>query len=280
MERQPGQRGFTLVELLVVIGIVGLLITLLVPTIAWSMRKARTSMTESALTHIAMALDAFKADFKTYPPSRPHDDPTSASQPGGGRPKGDRPTGAANLAYYLRGPVGSGWGIDGGGLLPFGEGLPRRSYGPYYVADDKAVRYSDLSSERGQVAGFLDAFRPPGVILYFLASVEPAPSRTAPETMFFWTDNNRDGTTSADATAKTNYASSEYLEDCLKVESSSGVANPDRPYRRQDYFLVSPGQDGRYGAMDWDAQGNVVPKIHRQGGEDDDVLNWSDTKTN
>ena len=230
MERQPGQRGFTLVELLVVIGIVGLLITILVPTIAWSIRKARTSMTRTTVTHIAIALEAFKADFKAYPPSRPQDDSTPGTQPGGGRPKGDRPTGAANLAYYLGGPVGSGWGIGGGGLLPFGQGLPRRSYGPYYVADDKSIRYSDHPGDDHRVVGFLDAFRPPGVILYFLASVEKHdPADTYPDTtMFFWTDNNRDGAASGDATGKTNYASQEYFEDCLRWRQAHRLTRTDR----------------------------------------------------
>ena len=132
--------GFTLIELLVVIGIIAVLVALLIPTISAAMLMAHRSVTKSTLNELALSLKAFKADFGDYPPSRPRvpltgtkTDPAS----------GELATGAANLVYYLRGPGGSGWGMGGGGVMPFPGQKPRSHLrtlrhdppGPYRLAD-------------------------------------------------------------------------------------------------------------------------------------------------
>ena len=61
------RRGFTLVELLVVMGIIALLISLLVPTVTSSLRKARRTRVQAELVSIGTALDAYKTDFGDYP---------------------------------------------------------------------------------------------------------------------------------------------------------------------------------------------------------------------
>jgi prepilin-type N-terminal cleavage/methylation domain-containing protein len=69
--------GFTLVELLVVIGIIVLLFSIATPIIMTARRNAERVRTQGDLNTIAMALDAYKADFKDYPrpdladPTRP-----------------------------------------------------------------------------------------------------------------------------------------------------------------------------------------------------------------
>src|SRR4051812_41764387 len=60
-------RAFTLVEMLVVIGILGLLIALLLPMITRSLRAARRTRTAADLQSIANALDQFRQDTGDYP---------------------------------------------------------------------------------------------------------------------------------------------------------------------------------------------------------------------
>lgn len=59
--------GFTLVEMLAVIGIIVLLVGILLPTIMSARRNAEKNAVRMELHTIALALDAYKADFKDYP---------------------------------------------------------------------------------------------------------------------------------------------------------------------------------------------------------------------
>lgn len=269
MPRTRTKHGFTLLELLVVVGIIGLLIGLLVPTLSRAMLTVRTTKTRAILKNLSLGLQAFKTDFGAYPPSRPYraSDPTS----------GQRLTGRANLAYYLLGPGGAGWGTSCG-LLPFSNSRPSRSYGPYHRVGRDEVRYSDLPGRQDEVDGLLDGFTPPGVILYFRAFEESRMVTDAvtgrqvavPVTRYDVTDNG----TSPDA--KTNYASEEYFENCV---TSGEIRLVDKEtkvprYVDWDYLLVSPGPDGRYGAILRDEDGNIEP-VERRDGSYDDLGNWN-----
>lgn len=61
------RRGFSLVELLVVIGIFGVLIGLVLPAIFRSQRNSRIAVNKSTLASIATALEAYRADHGSYP---------------------------------------------------------------------------------------------------------------------------------------------------------------------------------------------------------------------
>ncbi|HUU93635.1 MAG TPA: type II secretion system protein [Phycisphaerae bacterium] len=259
MFRPRRRRGFTLIELLVVIGIIGVLITLLVPTVSRATVMVREHVTRSTIKELEVGLEAFKADFGLYPPSQPYvsNDPAA----------GQRATGAANLTYYLLGPGRSGWGTAGGGIMPFGRARPSRSYGPYFRADEDAMRYYEDAGREGQVAGFLDRYNPAGVILYFAGRL-----LADGNTRFYWADCNDGG---ADQRAMTNYASEEYFQQCAMEPQGRTQAAPTR-YYRQDYFLVSPGLDGRYGAIlqnqstgEWDPT-----DLGTAGAHCDDIGNW------
>lgn len=65
----PARRrdGFTLIEILVVIGIIVILAGVLVPMIGRSMRQAKRTRTAADMQAIATALEAFKADHGDYP---------------------------------------------------------------------------------------------------------------------------------------------------------------------------------------------------------------------
>lgn len=65
-----GRKGFTLVELLIVIVVLGILMALLLPVINGAMRTARNAAVSAEINQIATALENFKSKYGTYPPSR------------------------------------------------------------------------------------------------------------------------------------------------------------------------------------------------------------------
>ncbi|KPJ75042.1 MAG: hypothetical protein AMK72_04985 [Planctomycetes bacterium SM23_25] len=249
--------GFTLVELLVVIGIIGVLITLLVPTVSRATAMVREHATRVTITELGTAVEAFKSDFGVCPPSKPY--------VAGDLTSGRRDTGAANLAYYLLGPGRSGWGLAGGGLMPFSNARPSRSYGPHFKAAEDAMRFDDRAGRKDEVVGFLDAYTPPGIILYFAGRPD-----TTGDVQFHWLDggSNHDG-------GRKNYASDEYFKQCVVQTMGKGATAPKR-YLRQDYYLVSPGLDGRYGAIVRNKDtGEWGPTDLNAGGSQcDDIGNW------
>lgn len=69
------QRGFTLVEMLVVITIIGILASLLVPAIAMGLRKARESAIAFEIQQMTSAFQEYKNAYNAYPPNFSDPDP-------------------------------------------------------------------------------------------------------------------------------------------------------------------------------------------------------------
>ena len=67
--RNKDRAAFTLVELLVVIGIITILAGLLTPAIMGAMRKAHEASTVNTIHQVELAAQAFMNDFGEYPPS-------------------------------------------------------------------------------------------------------------------------------------------------------------------------------------------------------------------
>jgi prepilin-type N-terminal cleavage/methylation domain-containing protein len=67
---RPRRPGFTLVELLVVMVILGLLVALLVPAIGAAVRRTKEGIVAAEINQLANALAQFKSRYGDYPPSR------------------------------------------------------------------------------------------------------------------------------------------------------------------------------------------------------------------
>ena len=68
------RRAFTLVELLTVVGIIALLISIVIPSLANARRQARRTTSRATLSTIETALNMFHNDFQNYPDSTQRED--------------------------------------------------------------------------------------------------------------------------------------------------------------------------------------------------------------
>ena len=190
-DRTPG--GFTLIEVLVAVGIIVLITSILLPAILYSKTRALVIRARGDLGTIANALDAYKADFQDYPRFV---DP-SVSQAGFNNPgsgywldyQEDR--GARLLCRALIGPAGAGTtgvaspgddGADGPGFrvrrnlagVGGAQQLSGRVYGPYLQPDKWKLSYdpnpqaANVPSSLMYNAKMLDLYGNP--ILYYPAT--------------------------------------------------------------------------------------------------------------
>ena len=127
--RAPGrQAGFTLLEVLVVIAILGLLIGLVAPAVLRQLSSARVSVAKQSIESLGGVLDLYRLDAGSYPTNEQGLEalvtrPTAGSGWNGPYVKGDKlPVDAWNHAYIYRNPwTRSGHDYDLCSLGPGGQ---------------------------------------------------------------------------------------------------------------------------------------------------------------
>jgi general secretion pathway protein G len=134
MRRHPGQAGFTLIEMMVVMVIIGLLMALVGPRFIRQEEKAKVKAARAQIELLGTALDTFRLDVGRYPNSQEglaalRQRPFGVDRWDGPYLKKDVPKDPWDRQYYYRSPGDNGrpydllsYGAEGG---PGGEGDAR-----------------------------------------------------------------------------------------------------------------------------------------------------------
>ena len=104
---RPGRAGFSLIELMVAIAIIGLLMSLLLPAVQQAREAARRAQCKNNLHQVGLALHSYESTHKVLPPSRIAVGFVGWGGPAQGGPKGYlNATGWTMLLPYLdQGPL-------------------------------------------------------------------------------------------------------------------------------------------------------------------------------
>jgi general secretion pathway protein G len=65
--RRTGTEGFTLIEMLVVLGIMGMVMALVAPQVIQYLGRAKTDTARAEIHNLGLALDLFRLDIGRYP---------------------------------------------------------------------------------------------------------------------------------------------------------------------------------------------------------------------
>lgn len=150
---KPKRSGLTLVEILVVVGIIAILTGMLLPAIGMVRKTAREAKQKVQFTAIDLALATFKNDYGSLPPSDRYTWLRDTQQT-------ENSSGAQKLAEALLGwdllgfHPDSGWRADGMNRWPYRVGTTTHGEGTYFLydrtveydMDKRKSRYLDLDT--------------------------------------------------------------------------------------------------------------------------------------
>ncbi len=173
--------GFTILELLVVIGIIVILIGILIPVVSKVRKSARAADTTNQISVIQGAIERYYSDFHAYPGPLSNSEIGVAMTITGVVPNGGGTiTGSENLVLGLLGGLrNTGTGLEynkdwvGQGAASLNVNQPR-TYPAYISTDnlsDGAYSEGSTSANDTNIPEFLDRFSNTMPILYLRANV-------------------------------------------------------------------------------------------------------------
>ncbi|MBQ0747273.1 MAG: type II secretion system major pseudopilin GspG [Marinobacter sp.] len=109
-------RGFTLIEIMVVMVILGLLVAIVAPNIMGRSDQAKVTVAETQLTNISKALDLYRLDNSHYPSTQQGLDALVSRPSGSPEPKNWNPDG------YMKSVPLDPWGSEFQYVSPGREG--------------------------------------------------------------------------------------------------------------------------------------------------------------
>ncbi|MDO3722095.1 type II secretion system major pseudopilin GspG [Marinobacter sp. chi1] len=114
--RSARQQGFTLIEIMVVMVILGLLVAIVAPNIMGRSDQAKVTVAETQLSNIANALDLYRLDNSQYPSTQQGLEALVTKPSGSPEPKNWNPDG------YLKSVPEDPWGAEYQYVSPGTEG--------------------------------------------------------------------------------------------------------------------------------------------------------------
>lgn len=268
--RRRRARGFTLTELIVVIGIIVLVLSIATPMIARAWRQGDRVRTAADLQAIATALEAYRQDHGDYPEVAPPPTPGVTGFDG-----------ARTLCRALIGQLDTD-GIAGPGFRkrqsPGSDGRPGtaddvyggRNYGPYLAADK--FRLDDPLPKPGEpstnLAGYamLDRYNRP--ILYYRAVGRPN-IRLARG--FFGVAADKSLYNADDNLAIKRVDLAPVLGD---INANGMIDGNESPAHEGPYILWSAGPDETFGAQASAAPPVTGPVDAKDVAKCDDITNF------
>jgi len=116
MKNRNSNKGFTLIEIMVVMVILGLLVAIVAPNIMGRSDQARVTVAETQLSNIANALDLYRLDNSQYPSTQQGLEALVEEPSGSPEPKNWNPEG------YLNSVPEDPWGNEYQYISPGSEG--------------------------------------------------------------------------------------------------------------------------------------------------------------
>jgi prepilin-type N-terminal cleavage/methylation domain-containing protein len=274
------RRGFTLTEMLVVVGIVVVLLSAVATTLVRVRHKATHTAIAADLAAIAAALEAYKQDFGDYPRIV-----TAAGANTPDRP--NPPTGAQLLAFALIGPApeaeptytGLGRkkadGADGPGFRP--RGTTGRVFGPYLRPDQFRVENPANPSDPNPLTMVLlerHFYEMP--ILYYPASAARPNIRSAKGYVGDYDYRRPPGTVVALYNARDNpELPFDQLARMLGDYNGNGMIDAgEQPATEAPFLLWAAGGDGIYG-MPRTLPLSPPDRVRKAVSDVDDVTNFN-----
>ena len=281
IQSQSHRRGFTLVELLVAIGIIMVLIGILLPALGKVSTKAKATATTATMNEFAKACDVFYTQFGYYPGIVPEamlaatvNPPISGTENAllhlmGGAIRNDDPTYAASagteLTFGTAGTTGTGQVKIKINAIDIGKGprIEGKQYEPFFTPKDAQLKIAvgqvgqtsalpDLLDAWGQPIGYIRSARPTGLLTRTLATDNPQ-FFIEPRLPYF--NSTGLGDLAIDQTANSVFSTgttankNEYLAQLIRhpaMGSFGALSDAKAGTPRGKYFLFSAGSDGIY----------------------------------
>ena len=240
LRRRRGESGFTLAELLIVIVIIGLLMSILTPTITAIMQQVYTANSRARFKELANGATAFKEEYGKYPGQ---DDYTKHSEPSRGTwaysYTGSQVLAAHMFGLYDEGHVNPYHVFDNGDL---GDLQPTSKYAPYEPDMLKTILDDD---DKKYYLTISDGFPKARALCYYMSAQGIGVDQFHYEQNDVYTGGDR-----GSDTGKKTFRNFQTMIVEPRLDPSLYGSGAKPAVNDGAYLLIGPGKDGDFFTTD------------------------------